>query len=191
MKVGVLSLQGAFNLHIEALARLGVKPIEIRTAEALGDVEALIIPGGESSTISMLLDSSGIFDPLRERVSDGMPVMGTCAGMILLASKITDGRDDQRPLAAIDIDVRRNGYGRQINSFESALLVEGINGTFNGVFIRAPLVQRIGKDVEVLAVVDGSPVMCRCGSTLVTSFHPELSGDDRIHLEFLEIASKT
>ena len=191
MKVGVLALQGAFKLHVQALERLGVEAIEVRSLENFGASEALIIPGGESTTMSFLLESSGIFDSLQERSNNGMPILGTCAGMILLSSKITDGRNDQKPLNLIDIEVRRNGYGRQIDSFESDLLIEGFNSSFRGVFIRAPLVENVSEKVEVLAEINGRPVMCRQDSIIVTSFHPELADDDRIHAEFLELVSNS
>jgi len=191
VKVGVLALQGAFKLHVKALERLGVEALEVRSLENFDASEALIIPGGESTTMSFLLESSGVFDSLRERSTDGMPILGTCAGMILLSSKITDGRNDQKPLNLIDIEVRRNGYGRQIDSFETDLSIEGFDSSFRGVFIRAPLVEGVSEEVEVLAEVNGRPVMCRQNSTIVTSFHPELADDDRIHAEFLEMVSSS
>ena len=191
MKVGVLALQGAFNLHIQALERLDVEAIEVKSPENLNSVEALIIPGGESTTMSFLIESSGIFDALRKSSDNGMPILGTFAGMILLSSKIIDGRSDQKHLSLIDIETRRNGYGRQIDSFESDLSIEGFDGSFRGVFIRAPLVEKVGSKVEVLSQVNGRPVMCKQGSVLVTSFHPELADDDRIHAEFLEMLSKS
>ena len=191
MKVGVLALQGAFKLHVQALERLGVEALEVRSLENFAASEALIIPGGESTTMSFLLESSGIFDSLQERSNNRMPILGTCAGMILLSSKITDGRNDQKPLNLIDIEVRRNGYGRQIDSFESDLLIQGFNSSFRGVFIRAPLVENVSEKVEVLAEINGRPVMCRQDSIIVTSFHPELADDDRIHAEFLELVSNS
>ena len=191
MKVGVLALQGAFGLHVKALERLGVEAIEVRSLENFDDSEALIIPGGESTTMSFLLESSGIFDSLRERSAEGMPILGTCAGMILLSSEITDGRSDQKPLNLMGIEIRRNGYGRQIDSFESDLSIEGFDTSFRGIFIRAPLVEAVSEEVEVLAEVNGRPVMCRQGSIIVTSFHPELADDDRIHAEFLEMVSSS
>ncbi|HJL91486.1 MAG: pyridoxal 5'-phosphate synthase glutaminase subunit PdxT [Acidimicrobiales bacterium] len=191
MKIGVLALQGAFKLHVQALERLGVEALEVRSLQDFDDSEALIIPGGESTTMSFLLESSGMFDSLKERSTDGMSILGTCAGMILLSSKITDGRSDQKSLGLIDIEVRRNGYGRQIDSFESDLLIKGFGDSFRGVFIRAPLVESVGEEVEVLAEINGHPVMCRQGSTIVTSFHPELADDDRIHADFLEMVSNS
>ena len=191
MKVGVLALQGAFKLHVQALKRLGVEAIEVRTLENFEASQALIIPGGESTTMSFLLESSGIFEALQECSNNGIPILGTCAGMILLSSKITDGRNDQKPLKLIDIEVRRNGYGRQIDSFESDLMVKGFENFFKGVFIRAPLVESVGENVDVLAELNGQPIMCRQESTIVTSFHPELADDDRIHAEFLEMVSNS
>ena len=188
MKVGVLALQGAFARHSEVLTGLGVVPLEVRTPGDLDAVDAMVVPGGESTTMSMLLDSSGLRPSLAERLADGLPVLGTCAGMILLAVRVTDGRDDQRSFGAIDIDVRRNGYGRQVDSFEDQLSVTGLDGPFHGVFIRAPVVERVGADVEVLATVDGVPVLCCEGAVLVSSFHPEMSGDGRIHERFLDLA---
>ena len=191
MKVGVLALQGAFGLHVKALERLGIDAIEVRSLENFDASEALIIPGGESTTMSFLLESSGIFDSLRERSAEGMPILGTCAGMILLSSKITDGRSDQKPLNLMDVEIRRNGYGRQIDSFESDLSIEGFDTSFRGIFIRAPLVETVSEEIEVLAEVNGRPVMCRQGSIIATSFHPELADDDRIHAEFLEMVSSS
>ena len=188
MKVGVLALQGAFARHSEVLTGLGAVPLEVRTPVDLEAVDAMVMPGGESTTMSMLLDSSGLRAPLAGRMADGLPVLGTCAGMILLAVRVTDGRPDQRSFAAIDIDVRRNGYGRQVDSFEDEFPVAGLDGPFHGVFIRAPVVERVGPTVEVLARVDTIPVLCREGSVLVSSFHPEMSGDGRIHERFLDLA---
>jgi len=188
MKVGVLALQGAFVRHVQALNDLGAAATEVRTTGELSAVDALVLPGGESTTMSMLLDSSGLRTAVAERIDGGMPVLGTCAGMILLACHVADGRPDQRSFAAIDIDVRRNGYGRQVDSFESDLDVTGLDEPFHGVFIRAPVVDRVGNGVEVLASVDGRPVLCSQGSVVVTSFHPEMSGDGRIHGKFLDMA---
>jgi 5'-phosphate synthase pdxT subunit len=187
MKVGVLALQGAFARHCRAFEALGAASVEVRTAEELDDVDALVIPGGESTTISMLLDSSGLAGPLRRRLADGLPAFGTCAGMIVLASSILDGRSDQQALGAIDIDVRRNAFGRQVDSFEADLVITGVDGPpFHAVFIRAPYVERAGADVDVLATVEGRPVVCRQGAVLVSAFHPELSDDQRLHRLFLD-----
>ena len=188
MKVGVLALQGAFARHLQVLGGLGAATTEVRTTNDLFEVDALVLPGGESTTMSMLLDSSGLHDAVAERITKGMPVLGTCAGMILLARQVTDGRPDQRSFAAIDIDVQRNGYGRQVDSFEADLDVTGLDELFHGVFIRAPVVDWVGDGVEVLAAVDGRPVLCRQGAVIVASFHPEMSGDGRIHGRFLDTA---
>jgi 5'-phosphate synthase pdxT subunit len=181
VKIGLLALQGAVEPHARSLARLGVAAVPVRRNEHLADVDALVIPGGESTTISMLLERQGMVEPLAERLADGMPALGTCAGMILLAADVADGRADQHRFAAIDIGVRRNGYGRQVDSFESDLVLTGDSVPFHAVFIRAPLVERVGDEVEVLARVDGVPVLCRQGNIIVSSFHPELSDDTRIH----------
>lgn len=187
VKIGVLALQGAFAAHAAALRALDAEPREVRTADDLDAVDALVLPGGESTTMSMLLESSGLFDPIATRLAAGMPALGTCAGMILLGSTILDGRDDQRCFGAVDIAVRRNAFGRQIDSFEADLdLTELQGGPFRAVFIRAPFVEGTGPDVEVLATVDGHPVLCRQGRVTVAAFHPELSGDLRLHDRFLK-----
>jgi len=187
VKIGVLALQGAFATHAAVLRALGAEAREVRVPADLDGVDALVLPGGESTTMSLLLDSSGLRAPIAGALSDGLPALGTCAGMILLASNVLDGRDDQRSFGVIDIDVRRNAFGRQVDSFESDLDVNGIDdGSFHAVFIRAPVVERAGAGVEVLATVDGKPVIVRQGSLLAAAFHPELSHDDRIHRLFLE-----
>jgi 5'-phosphate synthase pdxT subunit len=185
-RVGVLALQGAFAAHARVLADLDVEAIEVRTPTDLDGVDALVLPGGESTTMSMLLESSGLFDPLATRLAGGLPVFGTCAGMILLAADVLDGRPDQRTFGAIDLVVRRNAYGRQVDSFEADLDVAGLAEPFHAVFIRAPGVDRVGDDVEVLATHEGRPVLARQGCVTVASFHPELSGDARLHQRFLE-----
>lgn len=185
--IGILALQGAVDLHARSLARLGIVAVEVRTPAQLDLVDALVLPGGESSAISKLLVLNGLFDPLQQRLREGMPALGTCAGMILLATGILDGRADQRCLRAIDIDVRRNAFGRQNESFETDLAVEGVEGSdVHAVFIRAPVVERVGSGVEVLATIeDGRAVACRQGGVIVTSFHPELGDDLRVHELFL------
>ena len=184
MKVGVLALQGDVSEHAQALSDLGAEPVEVRTPEDLSGIDRLILPGGESTTMSKLLDSSGLFDPIAARLGDRMPVFGTCAGMILLAEVVLDGRPDQRSFGVIDIAVRRNAFGRQVDSFETDLEIRGM-GLMPAVFIRAPYVERIGEDVEVLARVDDHAVLCRQGHVLAAAFHPELSGDLRLHELFL------
>ena len=186
MKVGVLALQGASARHASMLARLGAEAVTVRSPADLTDVSALVLPGGESTTMSMLLESSGLFDPLSERLAAGMPALGTCAGMILLGREILDGRLDQRCFGAIDIAVRRNAFGRQVDSFEADLAVKGVGDQpVHATFIRAPVVERIGTGVEVLATVEGRPVLCRQGPVIVAAFHPELGDDPRLHELFL------
>ncbi len=185
--VGVLALQGAFARHLAILKGCGIGACEVRTVDELARCDALIMPGGESTTMSKLLESFGLFSPIADRLAGGMPTFGTCAGMILLASNVADGRADQRSFEAIDIDVRRNGYGRQIDSFEADLHVPSLaDDRFTAVFIRAPLVERVGEKVEVLAHHGDAPVLCRQGNVLVSSFHPELTADDRLHRLFLQ-----
>ncbi len=187
MNVGVLALQGAFARHVEALTEIGVDAFEVRNRGQLDRCDAIVLPGGESTTMSKLLDTFELAEPLAKLVADGLPTFGTCAGMILLASAISDGRDDQHSFGAIDIDVRRNGYGRQINSFETDLVVPELGpDPFTAVFIRAPVVEAHRESVEVLATVDGDPVLCREDAVLVASFHPELTDDRRLHRYFLE-----
>lgn len=186
--IGVLALQGAFESHQQRLAELGVASRQVRTARDLAGADALVMPGGESTTMSRLLATSELFDPIAELIADGLPVFGTCAGMILLATEVSDGRPDQRSFAAIDIAVQRNGYGRQLDSFETELVVPGLGpdaAPFHGVFIRAPKVTRVGETVEVLAEHEGVPVLLRQGPVTVASFHPELAADHRLHAEFL------
>ena len=184
--VGVLALQGAFAAHARVLAELGAHPVEVRTPADLARVEALVMPGGESTTMSMLLESSRLFDPLAARLDDGMPVFGTCAGLILLATEVLDGRDDQRCFGVLDVAVRRNAYGRQVDSFEADLDVVGLDTPFHAVFIRAPGVERAGPAVEVLASHLGRPVLVRQGPVTAAAFHPELSHDRRLHQHFLQ-----
>ena len=203
LKVGILALQGAVREHVEVFSRLGVEAVAVTDQAALDEVDALVLPGGESTSISRLLETSGLLEPVRRRVKDKIPTFGTCAGMILLARSVSDGRPDQHQLDGIDIDVRRNAFGRQVDSFETDLVVDGLPSdsrtriagpaaeAFHAVFIRAPLVERVGPGVEVLATVEGTDgerraVLCREGSCLVSAFHPELSGDLRLHEMFLE-----
>jgi 5'-phosphate synthase pdxT subunit len=189
VKVGILALQGAVEEHARALADVGAHPVEVRVPDDLADVEALVLPGGESTTIALLLASSGLGDALVPRLAAGMPALGTCAGMILLAREVLDGRPGQHGLGAIDLAVRRNGYGRQVDSFEAPVQVEGLGEEpFPGVFIRAPVVEAVGEGVEVLATVDGRPVLCRQGRVLASAFHPELTSDRRVHERFLALA---
>ncbi len=186
VKVGVLALQGAFREHIESLRAVGATCVEVRRPEHVSGVDALVLPGGESTTITKLLVSSGLFDAVQDVVSEGGPVLGTCAGMIVVATEILDGAEGLPSLGLIDVAVRRNAYGRQRESFEVPLAVSGISGgPFPGVFIRAPIIERVGAGVEVLASFEGRPVLARKGRVAVSTFHPELSGDLRLHRWFL------
>jgi 5'-phosphate synthase pdxT subunit len=184
--VGVLALQGAFVAHQRAIESVGAQTRQVRLPADLDGIDALVMPGGESTTMSKLLTSSGLFDDIKALLSDGLPVLGTCAGMILLATEVLDGRPDQLSFGAIDISVQRNGYGRQVDSFETDLDVAGLDQPFHAVFIRAPKVAAIGANVEVLAEYDGVPVVARQGHVMVASFHPELTGDARLHARFLQ-----
>jgi 5'-phosphate synthase pdxT subunit len=186
-KVGVLALQGAFREHREVLEVLGASVVEVRVPEDLIAVDALVVPGGESTTMMRLLGTSALREPLVTRLRDGMPAFGTCAGLILLAAEVRDGRPDQVPLGVLDVAVRRNGYGRQRDSFETDLAVTGLaGGPFPGVFIRAPVVEEVGESVEVLAEHDGRPVLVRQANIWGATFHPELSGDLRVHQQFVQ-----
>ncbi len=192
--IGVLALQGAFESHQQRLGELGAPTRQIRTPADLAAVDALVMPGGESTTMSKLLVTSGLFDPIAQRISSGMPVFGTCAGMILLSTEVLDGRPDQLSFAAIDITVQRNGYGRQLDSFETEITVPSFGADaapFHGVFIRAPKVIRFGDGVAVVAEHDGIPVILRQAAITVASFHPELVGDHRLHAEFLNSLTRT
>jgi len=190
LKVGVVALQGAFAAHARVLDQLGAEAVEVRTPAELADVDGVILPGGESTTMSMLLERAALFDPLASALDEGLPVLGTCAGMILLAETVLDGRADQRSFGVVDIDVRRNAYGRQVDSFEAPLDISELGEpAFDAVFIRAPVVERIGADVEVLAEADGRPVLCRQGRAVVAAFHPELGNDPRLHVLYLEMLS--
>ncbi len=184
--IGVLALQGAFRAHAERLLTIGAHVAEVRSPTQLESVDALVMPGGESTTMSNLLATSRLYAPIAGRIAEHMPVFGTCAGMILLADTILDGRADQKSFRALDITVRRNGYGRQINSFETDLSIEGFAMPFHGVFIRAPRVESVGPDVDVLARHDEDPVLVRRGNVLAAAFHPELTNDTRLHELFVE-----
>jgi 5'-phosphate synthase pdxT subunit len=184
--VGVLALQGAFREHVKALESCGTRTRLVRLPEDLEGLDGLVIPGGESTTMTMLMERMGLLAAVESAVRDGLPTLGTCAGMIVLADRITDGRPDQRGLGALDIAVRRNAYGRQVDSFEADLDVSGLDGAFRGVFIRAPFVEDAGQ-TEVLARHEGRPVAVRQGRVMALAFHPELSGDLRMHREFLKL----
>ncbi|MFD8483278.1 pyridoxal 5'-phosphate synthase glutaminase subunit PdxT [Kitasatospora sp. NPDC059673] len=191
--IGVLALQGDVREHLVALAAADALARPVRRPEELAEVDALVMPGGESTTISKLAVLFDLMDPLRERVRAGMPVYGTCAGMIMLADKILDGRDDQETVGGIDMTVRRNAFGRQNESFETAIPFSGMAEPVTGVFIRAPWVESVGAGVEVLAEVpaadgpDARIVAVRQGNLLATSFHPELTGDHRVHEYFVRM----
>ncbi|GAA3072384.1 pyridoxal 5'-phosphate synthase glutaminase subunit PdxT [Streptomyces olivoverticillatus] len=186
--IGVLALQGDVREHLVALAAADAVARPVRRPEELAEVDGLVIPGGESTTMSKLAVVFGMLEPLRERVRAGMPVYGTCAGMIMVADKILDGREDQETLGGIDMIVRRNAFGRQNESFEAAVEVAGIaDGPVEGVFIRAPWVESVGAAADVLATHDGHTVAVRQGNVLATSFHPELTGDHRVHALFVEM----
>lgn len=185
--IGVLALQGAFREHVRALEACGARTRLVRLPADLDGLDGLVIPGGESTTMMMLMERMGLLDAVTAAVRTGLPTLGTCAGMIVLSDRITDGRAGQVVLGALDIGVRRNGYGRQVDSFEAELQVRGLDGgPFPGVFIRAPLVEDVGA-AEVLAEHDGRPVAVRQGSVMALAFHPELSGDLRLHREFLRL----
>jgi 5'-phosphate synthase pdxT subunit len=188
-RAGVLALQGDFREHAAALAAAGAEPMLVRTPADLAGLAALVLPGGESTTMGALAERFGMMAPLREAISGGLPTLGTCAGMILLAAGTTGPRP-QPQLGVLDVVVERNAFGRQVDSFEADLEVAGMAGPVRAVFIRAPWVRRTGPGVEVLAAVDGHPVMVRQGNVVGTSFHPELTGDARIHTLLLEMAGE-
>ncbi|HEX6887163.1 MAG TPA: pyridoxal 5'-phosphate synthase glutaminase subunit PdxT [Candidatus Nanopelagicales bacterium] len=197
--IGVLALQGDVREHLAALVAAGVTAVPVKDAAALGHVDGLVIPGGESTTISMLALRWGLMEPLRAAVRDGLPMYGSCAGMILLADTILDGRADQQPIGGIDMVVRRNAFGRQVDSFEADVPFPALGpDPIRAVFIRAPWVESVGAGVEVLATVRRAAgagpeargdriVAVRSGSLLATSFHPELTGDHRVHALFAEL----
>jgi pyridoxal 5'-phosphate synthase pdxT subunit len=192
LTVGVFALQGDVREHLSVLGSLGVRAIGVRRVSELEECDGLVIPGGESTTMSKLARTFDLFDPIRQRIKDGLPVFGTCAGMIMLADRVEDGTRDQETLGGLDITVRRNAFGRQVDSFEGDLAFAGLDRPVHAVFIRAPWVEDAGPDVEVLARVDDGPaagriVAVRQRSLMATSFHPEVdAGDDRIHRLFLD-----
>ncbi len=191
MRIGVLALQGDFREHMVALAEIGISAVAVKTAEEIAAVDALVIPGGESTTISKLAKSFNLFDLISDRISNGMPTYGSCAGMILVAKSIQDPASGQDSFGGIDMVVKRNAFGRQVDSFEADLDFKGITEPkVRGVFIRAPWVESCGPNVEVLAKVEiegnSHPVAVREGKVLATAFHPELTGDFRVHRYFVE-----
>jgi len=201
MTIGVLALQGDVREHRSAFGDLGVATRTVRVPEDLDDLAGIVLPGGESTTLSMLLESSGLFEPLDEALRGGLAVFGTCAGLLLLASEVRGGRPDQRSFSILDCAVRRNGYGRQAESFESWLDVPKVSAELGrddtpmpAVFIRAPVIEAVGPAVEVLAslprpAAQSQPVVCRQGSALASTFHPELTGDRRLHELFVSMAA--
>jgi 5'-phosphate synthase pdxT subunit len=189
VRFGVLALQGDFREHAVAAAASGAEPVLVRLPEDLAGLDALAIPGGESTTIGRLADRYGMVEPLRAAIRGGLPTLGTCAGMIFLASGTT-GAQPQVQLGVLDVVVHRNAFGPQVASFEADLEVAGISGTVRAVFIRAPWIDSVGPGVEVLATVDGHPVVVRQDRILATSFHPELTGDTRLHTLLLEIGGR-
>ena len=185
--VGVLALQGAFDAHVQRLTDLGIESRLVKNTSDLVDLDGIILPGGESTTMSNLLLASDLGVELSKRLHDGLPVFGTCAGMIMMARTIHDGRPDQISLDVMDIQVRRNGYGRQNDSFEQDITITSLDSPFHALFIRAPVIESIGNDVEVLASIDERPVLVRQAYALASSFHPELVTDLRVHEIFLSI----
>ena len=185
MRVGVLALQGDFREHIAALNAIGVEAIPVKTEAEINSVNALLLPGGESTTIAKLARIFSVFDLIKSKISSGLPVYGSCAGLILLADRILDGAEGQETFGGLDITARRNAFGRQVDSFEGEIEFVGL-GKLNGVFIRAPWVEEVGAGVEVLATSHGHPVAVRQGSILATSFHPELTNDYAVHRFFIE-----
>jgi 5'-phosphate synthase pdxT subunit len=189
--VGVLALQGGVREHVRALEAVGAEAVEVRRAGELASVQGLVIPGGESTTMGRLLGVFGLLDPLRREVTGGLPVFGSCAGMILLARDVLDGRPGQPLVGGLDVVVRRNAFGRQVDSFEVDVDVAGVDGgPVHAVFIRAPWVEKVGDGVDVLARVDGHVVAVRQGGLLATSFHPELTRDIRLHRLFIDMATR-
>ncbi|WP_134768390.1 pyridoxal 5'-phosphate synthase glutaminase subunit PdxT [Nocardioides sp. 1609] len=194
--IGVLALQGDVREHLRTLTSLGVRAVPVRRPAELDAVDGLVVPGGESTTMAKLARIFDLVEPLRRRVEDGLPVFGTCAGMILLADRIEDGAAGQETVGGLDITVRRNAFGRQVDSFEEDLHVAGVDGPVHAVFIRAPWVEQVGPDVEVLARVEHGPaadriVAVRQGRLLATSFHPEVGDDSRVHRLFVELVAST
>ena len=187
MKVGVLALQGDVREHVDSLIACGVEPVSVRRYSEIEQIDALVLPGGESTTIAQLSEVFGIYDLLKSRIQSGMPVYGSCAGMILLANEILDAKVGQKTFGGLNITVRRNAFGRQVDSFESDInFDDGASDLMSAVFIRAPWVEKVGEGVRVLASVENHAVAVRSQTLLATSFHPELTGDYRIHRYFIE-----
>jgi 5'-phosphate synthase pdxT subunit len=187
MKVGVLALQGDVREHIDSLLTCEVEAVSVRRAREIESIDALVLPGGESTTIAQLAEVFGIFDLIKNKINNGMPVYGSCAGMILLADQILDAKQGQKSFGGLDITVRRNAFGRQVDSFESDIAFDdGSDQLIRAVFIRAPWVEKVSDTVQVLASIDSHPVAVRSKTALATSFHPEITGDNRIHRYFIE-----
>jgi 5'-phosphate synthase pdxT subunit len=187
MKVGVLALQGDVREHIQSLLECGVQAFPVRRSFEIESIDALILPGGESTTIAQLAEVFDVYELIKGRIEQGMPVYGSCAGMILLAKEILDAKVGQKTFGGLDITVRRNAFGRQVDSFESDIpFADGSTDLIRAVFIRAPWVEKVGESVQILASVDSHPVAVRTRTALATSFHPELTGDNRIHRYFIE-----
>ena len=184
-RVGVLALQGDVREHMSILESLGADAVSVKRPDQLGEIDALIIPGGESTTIGKMAVRFGMLEPLRESIGHGLPTYGTCAGMILLASALSDG--DQPLIGALDVVVKRNAFGRQNDSFEADLDISGLDDPFHAVFIRAPWIEKVGAEVDVMATINDHPVMVRQDRIMATSFHPELTGDGRIHQVLLDL----
>ncbi|MBA4541950.1 MULTISPECIES: pyridoxal 5'-phosphate synthase glutaminase subunit PdxT [Thermoactinomyces] len=189
MKIGVLALQGAVREHVRLLEQAGAEAVAVKRVEQLSDLDGLVIPGGESTTISKLMNEYQMTEPIRQMYQSGKPIFGTCAGMILIASRI-EGRDEPH-LGLMDITVKRNAFGRQRESFEASLDVKGIGDQFQAVFIRAPYIEEVGPGVEILAEVDGKIVAARQGHLLAAAFHPELTDDVRFHAYFIEMVRES
>jgi 5'-phosphate synthase pdxT subunit len=187
MKVGVLALQGDVREHIASLLACDVEAVAVRRAIEIEKIDALVLPGGESTTIAQLAEVFGIYQLIKDRIAGGMPVYGSCAGMILLAQEILDAKVGQKSFGGLDITVRRNAFGRQVDSFESDIdFSDGSNDPIRAVFIRAPWVEKVGDSIKILSSVNSHPVAVRSETALATSFHPELTGDNRIHRYFIE-----
>ena len=187
LKIGVLALQGDVREHVRALESADVEAFGVRRSRELDALDGLVLPGGESTTIAKLARHFEILEPLRDRIRSGLPTFGTCAGMILLADRIVDGTADQETIGGLDVTVRRNAFGRQVDSFEADLDLMGVSGSVHAVFIRAPWVEQVGDGVEVLARVGEHPVAIRQGHLMATSFHPEIDGDGRVHGVFVDL----
>ena len=194
--IGVLALQGDFREHLAVLERLGVPAMKVRTTNELAGVSGLIIPGGESTVMHKLAVAYGLFQPIRAAIAGGMPAFGTCAGLIMLADQITDGIEGQDTFGGLDVTVQRNAFGHQVDSFEVDLQIKGVAGNVHAAFIRAPLITRVGRDAEIVAQIpadeihpNGGVVGVRQGSLLGISFHPEVTGEDRVHQLFVDMVA--